>query len=179
MAVLIRQMFTSFYQYVRAKARLLSGYREQVDGGMASLETDPLFNQEIIQEALLELAGVTDVSSLRPLLHKSIIDLLDNVSDSLVYIIDTGTGQLMSLDGMGGVQHYLPNSGIVQDCIKTSMMVIKDNIAKEDPLTGLAPSCSMLKNKDVKIHKAGKSYEIYFAYIVHYRFAKLYSYFGF
>ncbi|XP_038057075.1 cGMP-dependent 3',5'-cyclic phosphodiesterase-like isoform X2 [Patiria miniata] len=95
-----------------------------------------------LQDILLRLGGVTNWEQLREAVRDAIGVTLENTEDLVVYLLDIATGTLVSQDGLAGVVHTLPKSGLAGKCTEERHLIVAGELDIEDPLSGLLPSTS-------------------------------------
>ncbi|XP_022085006.1 cGMP-dependent 3',5'-cyclic phosphodiesterase-like isoform X3 [Acanthaster planci] len=126
------QLIASVFSYFRDKSWFL-----RWRGGEKRTDMD-----DELQDILLRLGGVTSWDQLREAVRDAVGITLQNTEDLVVYLSDIATGTLVSQDGLAGVVHTLPKSGLAGKCAEEQHLIVAKALDIEDPLCGLLPSAS-------------------------------------
>ncbi|XP_070554501.1 cGMP-dependent 3',5'-cyclic phosphodiesterase-like isoform X2 [Ptychodera flava] len=93
-----------------------------------------------VADSLLKLCAVIDWDSLSEAINEVTQDCLPNVTDIVVYLIESKTGNLKSKDKVSHAVHDLPKSGLARSVYDSRRRMVCNDLPSEDPCTGLLPS---------------------------------------
>ncbi|XP_077983621.1 LOW QUALITY PROTEIN: cGMP-dependent 3',5'-cyclic phosphodiesterase-like [Glandiceps talaboti] len=136
MSLILNHALASAFLYFRDRRKIV---RRSSEGGCGTCSNN-MSDGSSSQESLLKLCAVLDWNSLSETIRELTQDCLPNVTDTVVYILDNKSGNLLSKDRVSHIVYELPKTGLSRSVFERKRQVVCNGLSSGDPLSGILPS---------------------------------------